>query len=164
MDKDVKIRWKPGYRFASAVDADNAYQAIEKLRQAHGEVTPEMLVEAAKAKRHALHPVIYELDDEGAVREHRLERARYVLRHIEIERSDMPDKPIRAYSVARSTFEPRKQAYKDTEELMQDPDERAELLKRALAQLVSIRRQYRHLQELAVVVRAIDEVLETTNA
>lgn len=161
MEEEIKIRWKPGYRFEKRVDADDAYRAIEKLRREHGEVTPEMLVEASKGKRHALHPVIYELDDKDAVREHRLERARYVLRHIEIERADMPDKPIRAYSVARSTFEPRRQAYKDTEELMQDPDERAELLKRALAQLVSIRRQYRHLQELAVVVRAIDEVLET---
>jgi hypothetical protein len=37
---------------------------------------------------------------------------------------------------------------------------RAELLGRALGELVSIRNRYRDLQELAVVMRAIDEVVE----
>lgn len=162
MANEMLVRWKPGFRFSELSKVDAAHAAIEKLRRKHGEVTPEMLVAAARSKRHPLHATIYELDDESAALEHRLERARYVLRCIEVERTDGSGGRHRAYSVARSAFEPRRQAYRDTIELMQDPDERAELLKRALAQLVSFRRQYRHLQELAIVVRSIDEILESS--
>jgi hypothetical protein len=162
MKNETLVRWKPGYRFKHLSDADKVFEAVKKIVEQNGEITPEVLVEAAKKKTHACHKMIFELNEQDAAYEHRLERARYLLRHIEVKREETGNIPMRAYSVGKANFSPRQQSYRDTVELMKDPDERAELLKQALSKLVSIRRQYHHLQELAIVVRAIDEVLETS--
>ena len=47
---------------------------------------------------------------------------------------------------------------------MLDPEARAELLQRALGELLAARRKYHHLQELAIVFRELDKVLTELDA
>lgn len=164
----MQIAWKQGSHHT--VDPQVAYEVIEKVREKNkGEVTAEALVAAAKAKRNPLHPE-FTWDDSEAANEHRLEQARRVLRSLVVIRDDLStDRPQRQYEVIRKPQEASedgkrerdKYAYRTMEDIMADPDHRAELLGRALRELISIRTRFRDLQELAVVLRAIDEVIES---
>jgi arylsulfatase A-like enzyme len=158
----VEIRWKQGSQFKST--ADVAHDAIELIRKKHGgSASAEQIVLAAKAARNPLH-VEFEWDDETAAHEHRLHRARVLMHSFVVVRSDLiTDRPQRVYEVVREPQEGKhriRHVYKTIEDIMKDTDLRAELLGRALGELISIRNRYRDLQELAIVLRAIDEVVE----
>lgn len=163
MSKKLEVSWKPGSKYT--VNPEQAYDAVEKIRQKNnGDVLPEHVVAAAKSKRHVLHSE-FEWDDTVAATEHRMEQARKLLRSLVVVRDEIvSERPQRAYEVVRNkpTTEDRpRNVYRKMEDIMADPDTRAELLGRALKELVRIRNQFRDLQELAVVMRAIDETLET---
>ena len=164
----MEIQWKSGSQHK--VRADVAHTEIEKLRKKnHGDVSAEDLVKAAKAKKNALHPE-FEWDDSLAGHEYRLEQGRRVLRSLVVVRSDIPtDRPQRRYETRRvpqtnSDKPERSHVYSSMEDIMANPDSRAELLGRALSDLIRIRNRYRDLQELSLVLRAIDSVLEEIQA
>lgn len=158
----MKIEWKSGAMFKT--DAEVAYSEVERIRAQHGgEITADDLVAEAKAKESPLHDD-FEWNDKKAAHAHRLETARSMLRSITIVREETKsDKPQRVYEVVRvaKADEKPKNVYKSTEEIMADPETRAELLSRALRELMAIRTRYKGLQELAIVFRSLDNVLET---
>ena len=161
----MEIRWKQGSAFKAAPDV--AYKEIEKLRKENdGRVAAEDVVEAAKAKRNPLHND-FEWDDKVAAQEQRLATARYIMRSFVVVRQDIKtDRPQRVYAVTKVPQVKQGRArhvYQSMDDILKDKDLRAELLSRALRDLIRVRNQYRDLQELAIVMRAIDEVLETTN-
>jgi hypothetical protein len=168
-EQPMEVRWKPGTHHK--VDSDKAHAAIEVVRRkCGGSASAAEVVEAAKAKRNPLHPE-FEWDDSIAATEHRLNQARELMRHLVVVRDDVTtDRPQRVYQVVRQPQEDStsgeriKHVYRTTEDVMADPDMRAEVLGRALRELISIRTRYRDLQELAVVLRAIDEVVESGSA
>lgn len=158
----MTIRWKQGSQFKCA--ADLAHEQIEVIRKKNGgSVSAESVVTVAKAKRNPLHED-FEWDDAIAANEHRMQRARVMLASFVIVREELrTDRPQRVYEVVREPMVGKQRirhVYKTIEDIMKDTDLRAELLGRALGELVSIRNRYRDLQELAVVMRAIDEVVE----
>lgn len=164
----MEIKWKPGTMYK--VDAEVAYQEMQKARKSAGDdATTRDLAEAvitrAKSKRNPLHKE-FEWDDSTAAHEFRLSQAKSMIRHISIKRDDIKtDRPQRVFHVVTMASEtpgerPRK-VYRTTDEIMKDPDTRAELLGRALNELISFRNRFRDLQELAVVLRSIEEVIET---
>jgi hypothetical protein len=160
----MAIKWKKGTNWK--VDAEKAHVEIEKIREKNkGSVAAEDVVQAAKAKRNVLHQE-FEWDDAVAANEHRLVTARNMMRSFVVVREELKtDRPQRVYEVVKDVVktEPKtrtKHVYKSVDDIMKDTDLRAELLGRALNELISIRNRYRHLQELAVVLRAIDETVE----
>ena len=160
----MEVRWKQGSHFQA--DAQKAYKSIEQLRKkCDGKLHPEEVVEAAKAARHPLHND-FEWDDKAAAAVQRVETARKILRSFVVVRKEIKsDRPQRVYGI---TKEPQvgpgraRHVYQSMEDILKDDDLRAELLSRALRDLIRVRNQYRDLQELAVVMRAIDTVLEET--
>jgi hypothetical protein len=159
----MKIVWKSGSQFK--LDAETAYREVERVRAKHGgEATAETVLQAASSKRNPLHGE-FEWDDPTAAHEYRLEQARRLLRSIEVIREDVKtDRPSRVYEVVTVRNDDGGKArkiYQSVDEIMTDPDTRAELLSRALRELVAWQRRYRNLQELAIVFRAAEEVLET---
>ena len=159
----MKIQWKSGSSFK--VDPQAAFDSVEQIRKRHnGNVSADAIVSAAKAKRHPLHPV-FTWDDSEAGNEYRLEQARMMMRSFVVIRNDITsDRPQRAYEVVRTdqASSPRiRHVYKTVDDIMKDSDLRGELLGRALRELISLRNRYRDLQELAVVIRAIDETVES---
>ena len=158
----MTIQWKSGSQFTCA--ADVAHKQIEVIRKKTGKVLPEDVVRVAKSKCNPLHSE-FEWDDATAALAHRVERARLMLRSFMVVRDDLKtDRPQRIYEVVREPQEKPgriKHVYRTVEDIMTDKDLRAELLGRALGELISLRNRYRDLQELAIVMRAIDEVVET---
>lgn len=158
----MKISWRSGSRFP--VEAEVAHKEIERIRNKHaGEAKPEDIVAEAKKQRNPLHAA-FEWDDSIAANEHRLETARTILRSIVVVRNEIStERPQRLYEVvtkqATSPTAKARKVYRTTDDIMKDEDMRAELLGRALRELISFRQRYRDLQELAVVLREIDEVV-----
>ena len=103
----------------------------------------------------------FEWDDTAAAEIYRLEQARGLIRAVHIVYEDAPAVQTRAYEMTIESQEESKPVtmYRSTEDVLADPDSRAELLKRAMGELVSFQRRFRGLQELAVVFRSIDDAL-----
>jgi len=157
----MEIRWKQGSQFRTP--ADVAHGVVEAIRKKNGgAASAEDIVQAAKAARNPLHGD-FEWDDKAAAHEHRLSRARVMMSSFVVVRGDLKtDRPQRVYEVVREPQDGKhriKHVYKTVDDIMKDTDLRAELLGRALGELISIRNRYRDLQELAVVLRAIDDVV-----
>jgi len=155
-----KARWKRGFRGSAKLDAQVALDEMNKIRKKNGgELAPEYVVEAAKAKRSKLH-TFFEWDDGLAASKFRLSQAGLLMRSVEVEKSELPGASTRALELVRSKKVPKQMVYKPIEEVMKDPEDRAELLKRALSELLATRRKFSILQELSIVFREIDHVLE----
>ena len=156
-------QWRDGYH--SPVTAKDAHEVIEKVRKANkGNVSPEDLVEAARPKRNKLHPA-FTWDKDVALVKCQMAEARNIMNALHVVRAEAPQRPARKYELRRlpprtGETKPR-QVYSTTEDILKDPDARADLLKRAIGELVSCQHRYRGLQELASVFRAVDKVLET---
>ena len=165
MSRIREVCWKNGFPH-KGVDAKAAHASLEAIRKAHdGKLDPAVVVaEVGKSKRHVLRK-FFEWDDGTAGQEYRLTQARDLLRAVHVVYEDAPKIKTRRYEV---TTEPREKGegksrklYRTIDDVLKDPDSRAELLKRALGELVSFQRRFRGIQELAVVFRSIDEVLTT---
>lgn len=159
---DLQVQWKRGFRKASLLDAENVHKELEKLRKKNdGELANEQIVEAAKAKRNPLHQG-FTWDDAVCGTRLRLIEAARIVRSIEVRQPESSNKgAVRAYEISRSMSSPKKKSYRAIEDIMQDPEARGELLNRALGELLAVRRRYSQLQELAIVFREVDNLLES---
>lgn len=154
----AEIKWKNGSRVKTPATA--AHKELERIRKKNGGALDAVaVVEASRSKRAVLHKE-FEWDDAVAAEEHRRERARYLMRHIVVVVEDLDDKEIDAPAYVAERRKDDMRSYAPLEDVMSDPDRRAVMLHEALATLLRFRVKYRHLQELAIVFRAHDELLE----
>jgi hypothetical protein len=168
----IAVTWKRGFRMAGAVDAEAAYKEVRQVMSDNGhadmkECTAAEVAEwAAKRPESVLHELIGDWDDKVAANKWRIHNAGVILRSIMIEYREAPGKPTRALEIDTSRWQKDAghKPYRDTREIMADPDARAALLQRALNELIAFRRKFGRLQELAIVLRAVDEVLETVKS
>lgn len=139
-------------------DAQKVGERLAAL-EARGRLTPETVVSDAQAKDSPLHP-LFEWDDAKAAHRYRIGQAGHIIRclTVEVEQPDEAAKVIRAFvPVTQGAEDP---SYVDTVRAMGDVDLRRQVLARAHAELDSVARKWRELQELASVVEAIDRVGE----
>ena len=156
--------WKPGFRGSAIAPADEVGPELERIKEENnGELLPEVLVGEGKPSNSILHG-FFEWNGKKAAHEHRLSQARLLARSIKVERVKSTGGPEQAFRVTRSNYIPRKNVYRAVEDIMLDPEARAELLQRALSELLAARRKYHRLQELAIVFRELDKVLTELDA
>jgi len=153
------MRWKPGSRLDSIAPFEDIYSELETLFKRDGCLDKYAIVEAARSSKKKLHK-FFEWDDAVAGVAYRVTQAAHLIRSVEIVHIDGPVKTVRAYEPVWQKNKDRN-SYEKIEDIMADPDKRAALLQRALGELLAFQRKYRNLQELAIVVRSIDEVLIT---
>jgi len=67
---------------------------LDELNEAHGHLTPDLVVQAAQDEQSPIHS-IFEWDDGKAAHQHRLWQARRLIRSVQIERPD--GKPMPKY-------------------------------------------------------------------
>ena len=149
------------------LSAEEVYEALEQIREAEGgRLSPEAVVQAAKAKKHILHS-FFEWDDRRAAEIGRLAQARVLLTDIkvfvEVEESE-PVKVNAFVSMKRDLDDDDSSAnergYQAVVEVLQSPVGRQALLRDALDQLQFWRRKYAALNELGKIFEAIDETLK----
>jgi len=166
---EMEIRWKRGSRFTDEhVPAEKAYDEICKIKDANdGKVTAEDIVVYGEShSRSAMHKLIGidgGWDDARCAHRYRVMRAGNILRAIEVKYTKAQKTPVRGFSVDTADWQKKDSRYKPyraTEEILQDDDARACLLQSALNELISFQRRYRALNELAVIMRSIDGLMD----
>lgn len=157
-----EYHWKNGFRYANLADANDVQVELERVRKKNdGELSPNSVIDAAKAKRSKLHR-FFTWDNSEAAHQYRLVEARRVIQSIEVVRSEAPEVgATREWQTRRAKSNPKEVVYDRMDEVLKDPEARTELLSRALSELLSIRRRYQQLQELSIVFRQLDDLLET---
>ena len=170
---EMEIRWKTGSRFSEAqVPVEKAYAEICTVKKQNGgKVTAGDLVTFATGHpKSAIHKLIGQhdgWDDAKAAHRYRVMRAGNVLRSIEVKYSEEQREPVRCFSPDTSAWskaESRYKPYRPTEDILKDEGSRADLLQRALNELLAFQRKYRALNELALLVREIDSFVNSYHA
>lgn len=142
----------------SRVPAAVAGPALLDIRERHGTLTPRVVVDEAKRKRHPLHPA-FEWNDDVAADEWRKAQARNLIKAIVIVQEEQPDAPPMRLFVNISTEEAG-QFYETLAAAYADDAMRERVLSRALSDLEAWQRRYNELSELAEVFEAAHRVRE----
>lgn len=144
--KKTNKRFRPvdGARI-SARDAQVLGECVEriKLRAPSGTVTAEHLIEEARRDRAIRH--LFEWDDAKAAHEHRLTRARELLRSFEV----VITREHREVRVRAMHFLPSQKGYVPYERVFRDTDLTAELIEHARRDAIGWLHRWRHLSEIA---------------
>lgn len=155
MAKEI-LRWRSSKRIGKDPDLVLAYCA--ELKRKHGDLTDEVLVEAARSKSSPLHD-LFKWDDAAAAHQYRLYQARTIIGALVVVTSHR--EPTRYFAKIRTESTPSKPsiaAYVTMTEAMSTPTLRGQVLARALSELRTFRQKYAALKELAEVFAAIDAV------
>lgn len=163
---EVEYKWKKltiGHLSAgfTPLPPHEAYNALQEIRKKRIVLSASIVVDESTPEEAPLHD-FFEWNDAKAARLQREETARLIMRSIIIEVRSTDDSEPRAsralVSVMNTSNEaPEKTIYIPVTEALQNPDTRAEILHRALGELVKWRKKYENLQELAQVFRTVDE-------
>lgn len=153
----MKYAAKSGSRLK--INVQSAGERLEKIRKKHdGRLLPKDVVEDARPEKSLLHPQ-FEWDDSTAAEEYRRVQARELIRAIVVVevKDDGPKGPVRAFVHVLQNGDDE-ETYTHIDCVMSNPDLRDQLLDRAKEELLSWRRRYDNLKELAAVYEAIDLV------
>jgi hypothetical protein len=119
---------------------------------------PEDVIEFARDPKTALHSR-FVWDNGQAAHKWRLHEARNLIRVSIKHVGRAIQTPIRAFVSLKSDRYQEGGGYRSTVTVLSDTERRAEMLRDALADLIAIRRKYNHLQELAQVFAAVDQLM-----
>lgn len=144
-------KWADGSRAKGDVQAVG--EQLDAIREAHGLLKDELVVEAAREESSPLHG-FFQWDDTEAARKYRLLQAGMLIRSVRVVVSEAPHRPpTRAFfHVSDATGK----GYQAADLALRDVDQRTELLADALRQLRALQRKYADLKELAEVFRQIE--------
>lgn len=143
----------PGFR-VKGITAPALHRHIEQLEAQNGhKATAEEMLDSARPSTSPIHH-LFEWDDKKAAEEHRLDKARYLLRAVLVEYYIEATK--KTVTVRAHVFSPKKKAYFSIKTVLNDTEMRAELVRQALEELRAWQKTYRALHELASIFQAID--------
>lgn len=128
-------------------------QILMTIHDEAGELTPGLVVDAARAEDHPLHNR-FNWDDTTAAECWRRAQAGDLIRSVRIKYADTPKGPkhLRAF-VAIKGEESHQSSYEPTETAMADPFIRALILRDMNREWRSFRKRYEHMAEFASMIR-----------
>lgn len=141
---------KSGYHIKQSM-AQVVGEECERL-ESEGRLTPQALVDASRPEDAPLH-CCFEWNDSVAAEKWRQTQAAYIIRSVEVT-VDESCEPTRAF-VATVTDDSRE--YRAIGYVLRSSEGRDALLDAARRELLSFRRKYSNLHELAGIFSAIDE-------
>lgn len=158
--KKFEARWKAGYNFKTP--APEAAQEVQQIASRNdGLATPRLVVAAARPKRALLHDE-FTWDDTKAAESWRVQEARRLLNHLVIvevtggvEREVAP--AFVSVAVGGDDESPTR-GYVSVDAVLGDPELRQQAVFEALRGLEAWKRRYKHLSELKLIFKAVDQV------
>lgn len=139
---------------AGKADPQVIGEALAEIQHsAGGLLTPKAVVEAARQKKHPLHPH-FEWDDNAAAESWRQEQARNLIRIVRTEDIESPGHTTRAFV---SITEKEGTAYRHVAEVKRSVDLQIALLRQAERDLEAFERRYRELSDICSTVRSARE-------
>lgn len=156
----VNYAWRSGSKIsASAQVVGRRLAQILRRRNGLG-LSAEDIVEDAKGETSPMHSYVFGLSDKNAAWQHRLSRAREILRSIVVVSGDTAKNlpPVRLFVHIDESENVGRGLYVLTERAMSDETMRQSILRRALGEAQDWRKRYDGYKELARVYEAIDSV------
>lgn len=159
----MKVAWKNGSRIKCS--PAKAHAVVEKNRKENGgSVDLEALWLSQKDKEAPLHGE-FEWNKTAAWKKYNTQRAGYIVRSIEVIRSQESGARIRAYeSVVEASDageeSTSKHVYRRTEDILADPVARDQLLASAIRDALAFKRRYAALSELSKIIQSMDDFLD----
>jgi len=155
-----QFAWKDGFR--APVSAQVAGEELDRIREEHGEVAPAVVVDESRPDEAPLHPC-FEWDDPVAAELYRVEQARRVIRNVRTV-SYAPENPEPVKRIIYVSLQDREHStYQPIDDVLQDDEGRAILLRNALLTLKGWERRYGELSaEATAAVRAAMTALENS--
>lgn len=153
-------KWKP--QAGIKLNAKVVGEHLEKLRVKHnGHLTPPTVLNDAKSKASPLHGA-FQWDNTKAAGEFRLWQARHLINSIVVEIKDAkPGSNVRAFVNIRVE---KKQSYTSRAHAMSEADMRKQMLSTAWHELLSWKMRYADFDELAPILRLIDQLSKNRKA
>lgn len=149
-------RWRPGSRMVGS--AQVAGEVCESLAQ-RGELTAKTLLDESRPEDAPLHGM-FEWDDAEAAEQWRESQAGAIIRAVEVVVVGASE-PVRAFVSVANAEEGPARSYVGVSVALQDADSRAVLLSEAKAEMRAFSEKYRKLTELAQVIDAMCNALES---
>lgn len=145
-------------------DPQRIGEALAKIaKKSGGELTPHATVDAARDRKHVLHPH-FEWDDKRAAENHRLDQARAIIRSITVEDLETSEPPARAFH-SITAKDGNGTSYRTLKEVLSSPDLQEILLKAAERDLAAFEARYRELVDVCALVKAArQEIVKRRNA
>jgi len=141
------VKWKIDGLFKA--DAQKVYEEI-----GDDGITPEEIVEKAKAKDTELHKC-FEWNNKVAAHKYRLSQAQTIMRTLVFVSEDSEnEEPVRVFQISS-----KENVYQPIKYFMQNPDEHEILLNRARMELAGFEKRYSGIAELNGVNDAIKAFL-----
>lgn len=153
----VGYAFKPATASRYKIAPEAAGRILGDIAKKHGALTPRLVVDEARDKRHPLHH-IFEWNDGVAAEKYREVQAQLFIRSVVIQVQDSTATPVRAFlHVSPSDIgeDGTVGEYRPVGQVMADPDLRQRVLRRALMDLQAWSRRYESLTELGFVHQAI---------
>lgn len=161
-------------------DAQAVGERLEAIKAKSSNLTPDMVVDDARAPRSPLH-LFFEWDNTVAAEKYRMDQAGHLIRSVQVTFEDVEpqqERQVRLSAVAAApathpaavrafvsiTRSDGARSYESTATAMNDPEMRRQVLARAHMEMASVGRKYRELNELADVFGALDRVGELIGA
>jgi hypothetical protein len=140
-------------------------QAVGEYLETLGNVTAPSLLEAARPAESIVHRY-FEWDDSVAAEKYRVEQAEHILRHIDIVVVNVETEEVSTTRAVhpvtvednRDTRHPRRMVYTPVMQVHANPDQRSEVLQRALRELRGWQARYRMYQEFEPIFSVINSL------
>lgn len=145
----IVAKWKQGFDFMfNGADAQKVAEEISAIGEAP---TTQQIVDAGRNPDSELHKC-FEWDNDVAAEKYRLTQARYIVRNLVIEESEIPtERPeIRFFYKPKGAT-----GYRETRKIVRDEDEYRNLLERAYSELRAFKAKYSMLTELNEIFELI---------
>lgn len=158
MSKAKVWTYKP-YRQPLPLAAKVVGEELERIREKHGELRPEIVVEESKASRAKLHK-LFEWSDSEAATKWRVHQARNIINvlHVTYKGKDNRRVTVSPFVVTGNISDMETRQYEPIEVVMADPEKRRSMIEACLHRLLRIRDEYRAYQEFDRVWQAIDSL------
>lgn len=159
--------YKPKYQWRNVtfpVKADVAAKELNRIQDKYGEVTPSNLLEESRAETAVMHDC-YEWDDSKAAEKWRLQQSRQIMSCLTVvyEQVDSDQETVKSIEVRafQNTSEEREGRFLHVQDVMETPEYREIVLRKAFGELAAFRRKYSDLSELSKIISAIDSVMSS---
>ena len=154
----VKYSWKSAFPLTRGLDAQLIGSTLEDLGSAtDGYLTPQQVVDHARDKDSALHP-LFEWVDSVAAEAYRREQAGAMMRALQIHYEVEPER----YEVVRALQNVTRNSvrvYVQTIRALQDVDLRRQVIDAAFKELQGWTYRYRQYRELSEIITEVDRLL-----
>jgi hypothetical protein len=131
---------------------------LSLLMEAHGRLTPQLVVDAARPDDAPLHSR-FEWNDEIAGERYRLDQAREIIRSVRVVYRDATtEERARSYRMFSSAMTEEGRAYLPTQAMLEDPFQRRLLIQTMRRDMAALHEKFQHLAEWAEL---LDEYRKT---